>query len=304
IHSLLKQIGSEEVLVVLPQLDLLLSRSFITSQSLLESNWTREGPDCFASTWVAFRKEEFGSSVEHDDRSVKWLRDRQKKNGEFLNDATMEIVERIVEDGDTLSKMLPNLEISTPKVKDAGIPKMKKTPTNHEFSTPKEEKHDLLGLEKARKDNKGKQIKDFGVVAKSKKALPNFKISTPQEKEETLDEMERSIREYGDMLDNTMESSDNIVIPIERELFGEEIELGHFSIEKSDLLDICSMDWLSVSCMTTNMNAIRAFTYVGGKRMMAGPNWQVVKVSFFSLLFPWRKTAKKHKKAMPGVKED
>ncbi|KAF9609346.1 hypothetical protein IFM89_015601 [Coptis chinensis] len=65
--------------------------------------------------------------------------------------------------------------------------------------------------------------------------------------------MERSIREYGDMLDNTMESSDYIVIPIERELFGEEIELGHFSIEKSDLLDICSMDWLSVSCMTTYM---------------------------------------------------
>ncbi|KAF9609180.1 hypothetical protein IFM89_013570 [Coptis chinensis] len=152
------------------------------------------------------------------------------------------------------------------------------------------------------------------------------------EKEETLDEMERSIREYGDMLDNTMESSDNIVIPIERELFGEEIELGHFSIEKSDLLDICSMDWLSVSCMTTymkylygsfmssqerytfanpsnftnygnddgekvqhlqhilgyvrrnqillipyNLGAIRAFTYAGGKRMMAGPNWQVVK---------------------------
>ncbi|KAF9619231.1 hypothetical protein IFM89_005785 [Coptis chinensis] len=50
IHSLLKQIGSEEVLVILPQLDLLLSRSFITSQSLLESNWTREGPDCFAPT--------------------------------------------------------------------------------------------------------------------------------------------------------------------------------------------------------------------------------------------------------------
>ncbi|KAF9606440.1 hypothetical protein IFM89_025149 [Coptis chinensis] len=65
--------------------------------------------------------------------------------------------------------------------------------------------------------------------------------------------MECSIREYGDMLDNTMESSDNIVIPIERELFGEEIELGHFSIEKSDLLDICRMDWLSVSCMTTYM---------------------------------------------------
>ncbi|KAF9597633.1 hypothetical protein IFM89_020193 [Coptis chinensis] len=83
------------------------------------------------------KKEEFGSSVEHDDRSVKWLRARQKKNGEFVNDATMEIAERIVEDGDTLRKMLPNLEISTPKVKDAGIPKSKKTPTNHEFSTPK-----------------------------------------------------------------------------------------------------------------------------------------------------------------------
>ncbi|KAF9612888.1 hypothetical protein IFM89_004304 [Coptis chinensis] len=168
------------------------------------------------------KKEEFGSSREHDDRSVKWLRARQKKN---------DLSNIQVEDGDTLSKMLPNLEISTPK----------------------EEKHDLLGSEKARKDNKGKQIKDFGVMAKSKKTLPNFEISTPQEKEETLDEIERSIREYGDMLDNTMESSDNIVIPIERELFGEEIELGHFSIEKSDLLDICSMDWLSVSCMTTYM---------------------------------------------------
>ncbi|KAF9614955.1 hypothetical protein IFM89_021385 [Coptis chinensis] len=246
------------------------------------------------------RKKSSVPSREHDDRSVKWLRACQKKNGEFVNDATMEIAEKNylsniqVEDGDTFSKMLPNLEISTPKegdgdfdasekarnykksrkqVKDA-IPKMKKTPTNHEFSTPKEgdgdfdapekasndkksnkqeEKHDLLGSEKARKDNKGKQIKDFGVVAKSKKALPNFEISTPQEKEETLDEMECSIREYGDMLDNTMESSDNIVIPIERELFGEEIELGHFSIEKSDLLDICRMDWLSVSCMTTYM---------------------------------------------------
>ncbi|KAF9595355.1 hypothetical protein IFM89_000273 [Coptis chinensis] len=191
--------------------------------------------------WEAMQKEEFGSSVEHDDRSVKWLRARQKKNGEFVNDATMEIAERIVEDRDTLSKMLPNLEISTPKVKDLWYPKMKKTPTNHEFSTPKEgdgdfdapekasndkksnkqgvkcsltltlesnivakgsvfkntrpqenindiplgeanfreEKHDLLGSEKARKDNKGKQIKDFGVVAKSKKALPNFEISTP-----------------------------------------------------------------------------------------------------------------------------
>ncbi|KAF9595945.1 hypothetical protein IFM89_006226 [Coptis chinensis] len=95
---------------------------------------------------------------------------------------------------------------------------MKKTPTNHEFSTPKEEKHDLLGSEKARKDNKGKQIKDFGVVAKSKKALPNFEISTPR-----------------------------------KGAFREEIELGHFSIEKSDLLDICRMDWLSVSCMTTYM---------------------------------------------------
>ncbi|KAF9622319.1 hypothetical protein IFM89_031122 [Coptis chinensis] len=153
--------------------------------------------------------------------------------------------------------------------------------------------------------------------------------------------MECSIREYGDMLDNTMESSDNIVIPIERELFGEEIELGHFSIEKSNLLDICSMDWLSVTCMTTymmkylygnfmssqerytfanpsnftnygnddgekvqhlqhrlgyvrrnqillipyNLGVIRAFTYTGGKRMMAGPKWQVVKVSFFDLSF-------------------
>ncbi|KAF9593558.1 hypothetical protein IFM89_024176 [Coptis chinensis] len=199
--------------------------------------------------WEAMQKEEFGSSVEHDDRSVKWLRARQKKNGEFVNDATMEIAERIVEDGDTLSKMLPNLEISTPKEGDGDFDAPEKA-SNDKKSNKQEEKHDLLGSEKARKDNKGKQIKDFGVVAKSKKALPNFEISTPQE---TLDEMERSIREYGDILDNTMESSDNIVIPIERELFGEEIELGHFSIEKSDLLDICSMDWLSVSCMTTYM---------------------------------------------------
>ncbi|KAF9595948.1 hypothetical protein IFM89_006229 [Coptis chinensis] len=41
-----------------------------------------------------FKKEELGSSVEHDDRSVKWLRARQKKNGEFVNDATMEIAEK------------------------------------------------------------------------------------------------------------------------------------------------------------------------------------------------------------------
>ncbi|KAF9625662.1 hypothetical protein IFM89_025206 [Coptis chinensis] len=37
--------------------------SFITSQSLLESNWTREGPDCFAPTWVAFRVGTFLSSL-------------------------------------------------------------------------------------------------------------------------------------------------------------------------------------------------------------------------------------------------
>ncbi|KAF9619337.1 hypothetical protein IFM89_006524 [Coptis chinensis] len=278
IHSLLKQIGSEEVLVVLPQLDLLLSRSFITSQILLESNWTREGPDCFAPTWVAFRvimgteedgqsndnrkrndatekskkgntkrgttimielnkkwdgnkirvvydekgrpnnrvvrrklaeplrddlweamqKEEFGSSREHDDRSVKWLRARQKKNGEFVNDATMEIAERIVEDGDTLSKMLPNLEISTPKEGDG----------------------DFDAFEKARNYKKSrKQVKDAGIL-KMKKTPTNHEFSTPKEKEETLDEMERSIREYGDMLDNMMESFDNIAIPIERELFG------------------------------------------------------------------------------------
>ncbi|KAF9619393.1 hypothetical protein IFM89_006580 [Coptis chinensis] len=208
--------------------------------------------------WEAMQKEEFGSSVEHDDRSVKWLRARQKKNGEFVNDTTMEIAKKNyllniqVEDGDTFSKMLPNLEISTPKEGDGDFDAPEKA-SNDKKSNKQEEKHDLLGSEKARKDNKGKQIKDFGVVAKSKKALPNFEISTPQEKEETLDEMECSIREYGDMLDNTMESSDNIVIPIERELFGEDIELGHFSIEKSDLLDICSMDWLSVSCMTTYM---------------------------------------------------
>ncbi|KAF9615622.1 hypothetical protein IFM89_024815 [Coptis chinensis] len=149
--------------------------------------------------------------------------------------------------------------------------------------------------------------------------------------------MERSIREYGDMLDNTMESSDNIVILIERELFGEEIELGHFSIEKSNLLDICSMDWLSVrylygSFMSSqerytfanpsnftnygnddgekvqhlqhrlgyvrrnqillipyNLGAIRAFTYAGGKRMMARPNWQVVKAFGSKTFGAWRK---------------
>ncbi|KAF9598515.1 hypothetical protein IFM89_028047 [Coptis chinensis] len=171
------------------------------------------------------KKEEFDSSVEHDDRSVKWLRARQKKNGEFVNDATMEIAKRIAIKCSLALRSKGNIVAK-------GL-LFKKTDPKYGtalWAWPKE----FVIV--------GDVIKDFGVVAKSKKALPNFAISTPQEKEETLDEMERSIREYGDMLDNTMESSDNIVIPIERELFGEEIELGHFSIEKSDLLDICSMD--------------------------------------------------------------
>ncbi|KAF9589649.1 hypothetical protein IFM89_026682 [Coptis chinensis] len=35
---------------------------------------------------------------------------------------------------------------------------------------------------------------------------------------------------------------------------------------------------MRVPLTEVNAIAIRAFTYAGGKRMMTGPNWQVVKV--------------------------
>ncbi|KAF9619040.1 hypothetical protein IFM89_004398 [Coptis chinensis] len=181
-------------------------------------------------------------------------------------------------DGDfDASEKARNNKKSRKQVKDAGILKTKKTPTNQEFSTPKEGDGDFDAPEKARNDKQSNKqgvkcslaltlksnIVDKGLVFKNTRPqetindIPlgeaNFQVQIDTEKEETLDEMEHSIREYGDMLDNTMESSDNIVIPIERELFREDIELCHFSIEKSYLFDICSMDWLSVSCMTTYM---------------------------------------------------
>ncbi|KAF9602046.1 hypothetical protein IFM89_024803 [Coptis chinensis] len=193
-----------------------------------------------------------------------------------------------VEDGDTFSKMLPNLEISTPKVKDA-IPKMKKTPTNHEFSTPKEEKHDLLGSEKARKDNKGKQIKDFGVVAKSKKALPNFEISTPQN---GLAKCHRMTTYMKYLYGSFMSSQERYTFANPSNFTNYGNDDGEKNSAFVNTIRLCKAR-NQILLIPYNLGAIRAFTYAGGKRMMAGPNWQVVK-----------EDRKKHKKAMPARKED
>ncbi|KAF9615620.1 hypothetical protein IFM89_024813 [Coptis chinensis] len=148
--------------------------------------------------WEAMQKEEFGSSVEHDDRSVKWLRARQKKNDEFVNDATMEIAERIgvkcsltlksniVAKGLVFKNTRPQEKINDIPLGEANFQVQIDTvikpnpplpvPVGDLRFVKDEEKLDLLRSEKARKDNKGKQIKDFGVVAKMCKILQYYGV--------------------------------------------------------------------------------------------------------------------------------
>lgn len=53
------------------------------------------------------------------------------------------------------------------------------------------------------------------------------------------------------MVENTMTSTGHLILPIEKEVFGDVFILIH--ITKAEVLDVCAMDQLNVNCITTYM---------------------------------------------------
>lgn len=72
-----------------------------------------------------------------------------------------------------------------------------------------------------------------------------------QAKRSMIEDIKRKIQNFSNMIKSEMTSTQQILLPVETEVFEQGFTLFH--ITKSELLDVCRMHKLNVNCIITYM---------------------------------------------------